>query len=169
MSRDLKDLHPKVHEQALTLKRLAKEKFGLNIIFTQTLRTEEEQQALFSQGRNPLSVTNALRAKAKLPPISEKENKSIVTKASTVKNSLHGYGLAFDIAITDPTGKKINWDYSADWNADGTSDWEQVGRLADLVGLEWGGNWSGMMDPPHFQNRFGWTLAQLKSGNVNLA
>lgn len=167
MSRKLEDLHPKVREQALELKRLAQEKLGLNIIFTQTLRTEEEQQALYSQGRNTLGVTNALRAKAGLAGITAKENKYIVTKARSVKNSMHGYGLAFDIAITDLTGKKIDWG-KADWNANNISDWDEVGRLADEVGLEWGGNWSGMSDPPHFQNRLGYTLTQLKSGSVTL-
>lgn len=164
MSRDINLLHPKVREQALQLRALAKERLGLNIIFTQTLRSEEEQQALYSQGRSSLDITNNLRAKAGLAPITEAENKKIVTKAQTVKNSMHAYGIAFDIAITDESGKKIKWDATSDWNSDGVDDWSQVGQLAELIGLEWGGNWSTMPDPPHFQNRFGLTLAELKSG-----
>lgn len=168
MSRRLEDLHPVVRGQALELRKQALEKLNLSIIFTQTLRTEEEQVALYSQGRNSLEYTNSLRKKAGLPAITDRENKYIVTKASTVKNSMHGYGLAFDIAITDISGKKINWDYSADWNNNSISDWEEVGNLAEGIGLEWGGNWSGMVDPPHFQNRLGYTLAQLKAGTVTL-
>lgn len=167
MSRSLDDLHPTVKEQALELKKLALEKLGLNIIFTQTLRTEEEQIALYSQGRNNLTTTNQLRAKAGLSPIGEKENRQIVTKAQTVKSSMHFYGLAFDIAITDPSGKKIDWDHS-DWNRNNISDWDEVGKLGTSIGLEWGGNWSSMIDPPHFQNRLGHTLADLKSGFVKL-
>ena len=167
MSRRLEDLHPVVKEQAENLRRLAKELLGLDIIFTQTLRTEREQIALYAQGRKPLSEVNSLRTLAGLGLLNEEQNKSIVTKAKTVKDSWHAYGLAFDIAIVDSTKKKINWNHS-DWNNNNLSDWDEVGKLADKVGLEWGGNWSGMCDPPHFQNRRGYTLAQLKSGLINL-
>lgn len=163
MSRDLKDLVPKVREQALQLQKLALDKLGLRIIFTQTRRTEKEQQALYSQGRNTLEVTNEMRKFANMPLITDAENRMIVTKAKSVADSMHGYGLAFDIAVVDQTGKKIGWNHS-DWNGDNINDWDQVGRLADEIGLEWGGNWSGMCDPPHYQNRMGLTLAQLKAG-----
>ncbi len=164
MARDIFLLHDKVREQAIELEKLAKEKLGLRIIFTQTLRTEEEQQALYGQGRYDLDKTNALRKVAGLAPITAAENSRIVTKAKSARDSMHFYGLAFDIAITDPKGKKIIWDSTSDWNADGKDDWDQVGKLGQSIGLEWGGNWSSMPDPPHFQNRFGLTLADLKLG-----
>jgi peptidoglycan L-alanyl-D-glutamate endopeptidase CwlK len=164
MSRDLNLLHPKVRQQALDLQGTAKSALGLNIIFTQTLRSEEEQSALYAQGRLGIQKVNALRAVAKLGPISEQENTKIVTKAKTAKDSMHFYGLAFDIAITDSKGKSIVWNSTSDWNSDGINDWDQVGKLGQSLGLEWGGNWSTMPDPPHFQNRFGLTLADLKSG-----
>lgn len=166
MSRSLDLLHPRVRDAAEMLKLAAKEELGLHIIFTQTLRTEEEQRALYAQGRMPLHEVNALRIEANMFPIKEDEN-NIVTKAKTIKDSYHGYGLAFDIAITDLTGKKIKWDSSSDWNNDGIDDWSQVGKLAERIqGLEWGGNWSSMPDPPHYQMRFGLTIADLKSGKL---
>lgn len=168
MSRNLDDLHQIVKEQAVKLQLLAKEMLNLNIIFTQTLRTNDEQKALYAQGRLPLEQTNALRKLANLGPITGAENRRIVTKAQTVKNSFHGYGLAFDIAVTDPTGRKIDWTDSADWNYNSLNDWTEIGKLGVEIGLEWGGNWSGMCDPPHFQNRLGYTLAELRSGNVTL-
>jgi peptidoglycan L-alanyl-D-glutamate endopeptidase CwlK len=164
MSRDLNLLHPKVKEQALELQKRARDVHGLSVIFTQTVRTEAEQSALYAQGRQPLAAVNALRKVAALGPISKQENTKIVTKAKTAKDSMHYYGLAFDIAITSPSGKDIIWNSKSDWNSDGANDWSQVGKLADDIGLEWGGNWSSMPDPPHFQNRFGLTLAELKSG-----
>jgi peptidoglycan L-alanyl-D-glutamate endopeptidase CwlK len=164
MAKSLDLLHPRVKQAALALQSLAKE-VGVNIIFTNTLRTEEEQKAYFAQGRKPLPEVNALRKKAGLGPITAKENKNKVTKASSVKNSWHAYGLAFDIAVVDKTGKQINWDYNTtDWDGDGVSDWLEVGRIADKVGLEWGGNWSTMFDPPHFQMRFGRTIADMVAG-----
>lgn len=164
MSRDISDLHPSVQLKAMRLIGLAKERLGLNVIITQTRRTEAEQKALFSQGRGTLVETNALRKVAGMPPLSILDNEKIVTKASSVTQSFHGYGLAFDIAIVDATGKKIDWTEHSDWNNDGMNDWAQVGSLAQTVGLEWGGNWSSMPDPPHYQDRMGYTLAQLKTG-----
>ncbi len=165
MARSLELLHPDVKAACLELKRLAKEKCGLQFIVTQTTRTDAEQKALYAQGREPLETVNQLRIDANMPPISDKENKKIVTKAKTGSDSMHYYGLAFDIAITDLAGKKIKWDSTSDWNDDDINDWNQVGALADLIpGLEWGGNWTGMPDPPHYQMRFGLTLSDLKAG-----
>lgn len=163
MSRSLESLHPKVKEAAIKLRDLAKSKLNLRIIFTQTLRSELEQQALYSQGRESLEVVNEKRFLANMPPIKSADN-NIVTRARTSKDSYHGYGLAFDIAITDLTGKYIKWNKTSDWNSDGISDWDQVGALASECGLEWGGNWTSMPDPPHFQMNMGYTIAQLKNG-----
>lgn len=164
MARDLDKLHPKVKEAALQLKALAAEK-GLKIIFTQTLRTKEEQAAFYAQGRQPVNKVNVLRGLAGLGPITDAENKSKITNASTIADSFHGYGLAFDIAITDSSGKKIVWNDKSDWNGDGVDDWYTVGKLADKIpGLEWGGNWNKLPDPPHYQMRFGLTIADLKAG-----
>ena len=156
--RGIDKLHPRVQAKALKLQQLAKERFGLNIIFLDTLRTEAEQQAYYAQGREPLASVNAKRKIAGMGPITEKENK-IITKAKSAGFSWHGYGLAFDIAVTDPTGKKIVWDKSSDWDGNGKDDWAQVGSLADECGLEWGGNFTGMYDAPHYQDRMGMSLA----------
>lgn len=166
MSRSLELLHPAVKQAALKLKQLAKDHLGLQLIFTQTLRTAEEQVALYAQGRLSLEEVNQLRIDANMSPIKASDNK-IVTKAKTVTDSFHGYGLAFDIAITDLTGKKIKWDKTSDWNDDGVDDWSQVGRLTSQIdGLEWGGNWTSMPDAPHYQMRFGLTIADLKNGKL---
>lgn len=164
MSRSLEDLHPTVKEKALELQRLAKEELGINLIFTQTLRTEAEQVALYAHGRKSLEKVNVLRDKAGLPPITAAEN-TWRTNAKTIKYSYHGYGLAFDIAIVSPNGKTIEWNVKkTDWNADGISDWLQVGALAKRVELEWGGTWSSSPDIPHYQYTFGLTIRDLIDG-----
>ena len=167
--RGLENLNPKVKEKALKLQALAKSKLGLNIIFTETLRSDAEQKAFYAQGREGLDSVNAKRKKANLPPITQGQNK-IITKASSASTTWHGFGLAFDIAITDSAGKKIVWDKSSDWNGDHKDDWAQVGALADEVGLEWGGNFTSIYDAPHYQDRMGMTLAQanvkFKPGSV---
>ena len=54
-------------------------KAGINLVITQTLRSMYEQDAYYSQGRELLSTVNAKRKKANLHPITEQENKSIIT------------------------------------------------------------------------------------------
>jgi peptidoglycan L-alanyl-D-glutamate endopeptidase CwlK len=140
MSRSTKDLHPKVAELAHALIVRASEN-GTPIIITQTLRTKEEQDALYAQGRT-------------------KPGK-IVTKAKGGE-SYHNYGLAFDVALV--VGKRIVWDKN-DLNKNNKDDWQEIGELGESVGLEWGGRWK-FKDVPHFQKTFGLTIADLKSGRT---
>jgi peptidoglycan LD-endopeptidase CwlK len=164
MSRSLEDLHPIVKEKALKLQELAGQ-LGIRVIFTQTSRTEAEQIALYAHARKSLDKVNELRAAAGMPAITAKDN-TWKTNAKTIKNSYHGYGLAFDIAITSPDGKVVEWDTKkTDWNKDGLSDWIQVGKLSKQIeGLEWGGFWSSSPDIPHYQYTFGLTIKDLIDG-----
>jgi len=141
------------------------EQNSLHFIVTQTLRSQEEQAAYYARGRLPLNEVNKLYKLAGLGILSELDNKKIVTKAKTVWDSFHAYGRAFDIAIINSEGK-IDWDEAADWNSDGVSDWIQVGKLGESIGLEWGGNFSSMPDLPHFQLREGYTISDLKKGRL---
>ena len=167
--RGLENLNSKVKAKALALQKLAKERLKLNVIFTDTLRTDAEQKAYYAQGREALDAVNAKRKAAGMSDISQAQNK-VVTRANSAGTTWHGFGLAFDIAITDSTGKKIVWDKSSDWNGDHKDDWAQVGALADEVGLEWGGNFTSIYDAPHYQDRMGMTLAvvnaKFKAGTV---
>jgi peptidoglycan L-alanyl-D-glutamate endopeptidase CwlK len=166
MSKNLDLLVPEVKEQFLKLKDLALERFGIYIIITQTLRTDNEQSALYAQGRLDLTTVNIMRHRAGMGLINADENKKIVTKAPNAASTWHGFGMAFDIAITSPDGRRIDWSPTADWNNDTISDWDQVGSLADEVGLEWGGNFTNMYDAPHYQNRFGMTIAEARNTYV---
>jgi len=158
-------LHPVVRRQALLLQSETKRRFGINIKFTQALRTELVQYALWCKGRLPLPDVNSAMKIAGLGFISESENK-IVTKAKSAATSFHGYGLAFDIVIVLANGRTITYDLDADTNSDGITDWDQIGELGEELGLEWGGNFSSISDKPHFQNRLGYTIARLRSLSV---
>ena len=153
-------LHPEVRQKLEEFEIVA-EANGLNFIVTQTLRTEDEQVAYYAQGRESLERVNELREIAGMGPISERENRNVVTRAKTVWDSYHAYGLAFDIAVLNSQGK-VDWGEDADWNNDNISDWEQLGAIGESIGLEWGGNFSSLRDMPHFQYRMGKTIAQLK-------
>jgi peptidoglycan L-alanyl-D-glutamate endopeptidase CwlK len=160
--RDRNKLLPQVKTKLEELEKLAEEN-GIHFIVTQTLRSNDEQVAYYAQGRLSLNEVNGLRKNAKLPPISEEENKHVITRARTVWDSYHAYGRAFDVAIVDTYGK-VNWSEGVDWDSDGISDWVELGKLGESIGLEWGGNFSSLRDLPHFQLREGTTITELKKG-----
>lgn len=135
-------MHPKVREEvrrmyeaiclALTGRAVCR--------FTHTLRTFEEQEALFAQGRSRpgKKVTNA-RGGA----------------------SYHNYGLAFDICLI-VDGKTASWDMKSDFDQDKKSDWMEVVAIVKSYGWEWGGDWARFPDAPHFQKTFGFSTKQLR-------
>lgn len=157
--RDRNKLLPQLLSKLIELELLAKGK-GIRFIVTQTLRSEEEQTAFYAQGRDPVNEVNKLRSLANLSPITDKENK-VITKAKTVWDSFHAYGRAFDVAILNKDGK-VDWSEEADWNNSGLSDWVELGKIGESIGLEWGGNFSSLRDLPHFQLREGKTILDLK-------
>lgn len=88
---------------------------------TQTLRTNEEQNKLFAQGRTtPGKVVTNARA----------------------GQSLHNYGHAFDIAFKDAKGK-VDWE--------DTEPYSRFAAIAKRHGLAWGGDWKSFKDVPHFE------------------
>ena len=122
-------MHPSIREQLkkdyLEInKNLPK---GVRLRFTQTLRTNAEQDELYAQGRT-------------------KEGK-IVTNAKGGQ-SIHNYGLAFDIVIlldkdNDGTFESVSWEVDKYWM-----------RVVDFFkskGWTWGGDWKSFKDYPHFE------------------
>lgn len=95
---------------------------GLAILITQGLRTWEEQDALYAQGRTAPG--------------------KIVTNARGGQ-SWHNFGLAFDIVVLDSVGK-------ADWDT-AHPGWSRAAAIGKSLGLEWGGDWPTFKDLPHFQ------------------
>lgn len=100
----------------------AAEANGITILITSGLRTFAEQDALYAKGRT--------------------EGGSIVTRAKAGQ-SAHNYGKAADFCIWD--GKQL------DWNAP-HEKWEEVGELAESMGLTWGGRFKSIVDLPHIED-----------------
>lgn len=139
----VKQLHPAIREEVKALIEKAEECFPPNMAIrvTQGLRTIEEQDALYAQGRSKPGkiVTNARGG-----------------------SSFHNYGLAIDFALiydTDGNGtyETIKWDTKFDGDCDGHPDWMEVVEVFKAAGYEWGGDWISLKDYPHFQRAFGWT------------
>jgi len=99
---------------------------GVPILITQGFRSIDEQDQLYAKGRTE-------------PPIGKAY---IVTKAKGGQ-SWHNFGLAFDIGVLDSMGK-------VDWNDDHPG-WARAAVIGKSLGLEWGGDWTGFKDLPHYQ------------------
>ena len=120
-SRKLEDLAPQFRDRFIAWKR-ACEKAGLDVLVTCTLRSGEEQDALYAIGRTQpgQKVTNAHAGQ-----------------------SAHQYGLALDFVPID-LGKPA-------WN-EAHPAWRKAGAIAGDCGLEWAGTWTGpMREFPHIQ------------------
>lgn len=108
-------------------------KEGLIVKITDTLRTKDEQDALYNQGRTTPG--------------------SIVTNVK-YPNSMHCWGVAFDICRNDGKGA---YNDSDGW-------FSKVGAIGVRIGLEWGGNFKSFVDKPHFQlKQWGSTPSTLKN------
>jgi len=143
----VKLLHPKVRDEVKALIEKAEAGFPVNmaIRIVQGLRTIEEQDALYEQGRTKPGA--------------------IVTKAKG-GSSFHNYGLAIDFAIltdTDGNGSynDLSWDIKRDNDKDGVADWLEVVKIFEDAGWEWGGKWATLKDYPHLQKTFGLTWREL--------
>lgn len=139
MSISLDSLHPVVGSLAKELLRRSSNT-GIPIVVTQTLRTPEEQDYLYSLGRTRPGkvVTNARGG-----------------------YSYHNYGLAFDIALLN--GSHYCYDTKISVNDIEIPDFLEVGNLGEFLGLEWGGKWK-FVDIPHFQYTFGLKIKDLRAG-----
>jgi hypothetical protein len=82
-------------------------------------------------------------------------------------DSWHNYGMAIDINLTkgNTTIKKAN--SKQDWNNTG------VPQIAELLGFDWGGNFTSYHDPVHFdirdiiENKFSLSIGDLKNKAFN--
>jgi peptidoglycan L-alanyl-D-glutamate endopeptidase CwlK len=143
----IKFLHPKIRDEVKALITKAEQGFPANIAVrvAQGLRTFEEQNALYAQGRT--------------------KSGSIITNAKGGQ-SYHNYGLAIDFCLLldkdgNGTYDQDSWDIKKDNDKDGTADWLEVVRVFEAAGYEWGGKWSSIKDYPHVQKLFGYNWKEL--------
>ncbi len=66
--------------------------------------------------------------------------------------SNHNFGIAFDVGVFEREK------YLGD-----SPKYKAVGVLGTELGLEWGGNWKGIVDQPHFQLRPAWASKMKES------
>lgn len=126
---------------------------GIRPYVYETLRTQGVQDAYFAQGREALEVVNQKRAVEGLWPITEQDNRRMITdsRLTVFKGVGHGNGTAMDVVPVDKAGKPC-------WKA-APEIWFTMGEIGELCGLDWGGRWKPLdknglgWDCPHFQMR----------------
>lgn len=134
-------LHPKIRSEVMTLIDKAEAKLPNTAIrIVQGLRTFEEQNKLYAQGRT-------------LPG-----NRVTNSKGG---QSYHNYGLAIDFALLydkDKNGnyESLSWDILKDFDKDGESDWMEVVDIFEDAGYTWGGRFQSIKDNPHLEKTFGY-------------
>lgn len=151
-------LHPMLRDEALLiLGEIEKVLTGrATVRFTYTLRSAEEQNGLYALGRTKKNPDGVSKAR----PLGYK-----VTNAPAW-SSMHNYGLALDIALI-LDGKEASWNDVKDFDGDGIADWMECVAIFKKHGWIWGGDWSSIVDKPHFQKTFGLTLKQLQVKRIS--
>jgi len=66
--------------------------------------------------------------------------------------SWHNFGVGWDFVVFDSTGQP-QWESPL---------MEKCGKIAESLGLEWGGHWTNFQDIPHIQIKTGCTLADAR-------
>jgi len=153
--RDISKLTPMLRTKYYEFHDLMTE-IGIPYTVTCTARELKDQVALYAQGRQPLLEVNDLRRLAKMPSITEEENKRRVTWTLKSKHLINlddkditnDLAKAFDIVILN--NGKVDWNYKVDVNYDHISDYSQAGNIGESVGLVWGGRFK-TPDYCHFE------------------
>ena len=100
-----------------------------------------------------LRVTSTLRTYAEQNELyaqGRTKSGAIVTNAKGGQSN-HNFGTALDV-IPIVNGQP-------DWS---TKHWQEIATIGKSVGFQWGGDWKGLVDKPHFEMQFGNSLAQLR-------
>lgn len=121
----LKEVHPDLEHLMLKALELA-DKDGFTIRVTSGLRTAQEQKIAFSSGASKLN--------------------GIPKSKGGTGVSEHQMGMAVD--LVQISGKQAIWSGNSMRKI-----FEYVTKASKETGIpiEWGGNWKGFVDPPHYQ------------------
>ncbi|MGG0666985.1 M15 family metallopeptidase [Lederbergia citrisecunda] len=118
------------------------------IVFTDGLRTMEEQATIYGKGR----ANYVYKGKQYGNPKAKKVSNALPG------TSFHNYGLALDFVTCDGYGRNIDWIVGPKWR--------RAAAIAKELGFTWGGDWSSFKDYPHIQYDGGLTIKQVSAGQM---
>lgn len=101
-----------------------------------------------NEGFRSIERQNQLYAQGRTTP------GNIVTNAKGGE-SFHNYGVAVDFVF-----RKEGYDASEKL-------WQTLGKVGKKYGFEWGGDWSGFVDRPHFEMKLGYSLKDFQQDKVD--
>jgi peptidoglycan L-alanyl-D-glutamate endopeptidase CwlK len=103
----------------------------------------------------PVKVISGLRTYAEQAAIYAKGRTEPGPKVTNARPgySWHNFGVAWDFVVFDAQGQP-QWDSPL---------MTRCGKIAEELGLEWGGSWSGFKDIPHIQLRVRMSLAEARA------
>jgi peptidoglycan L-alanyl-D-glutamate endopeptidase CwlK len=130
---NIASLHIKAQEQAREFMKAAAD-FEVTVRIISGTRTYAEQDALYAKGRTAPGPK--------------------VTKAKGGQSN-HNFGIAWDVGLFDG-GAYLDGDTPAE-----QALYKKLSALRPSA-LEWGGDWSGFKDPPHYQLKTGLTASQVR-------
>ena len=137
MSRKLSDLDPVVEQMAWRLIAAAPLVLQRELFVVHTLRTYDEQDALYEQGRT--------------------EPGKIVTNARGGK-SWHNFGLALDFAFEQDGTQHPTWSTAGS----DIDDWRLLGAMGKAIGFEWGGDFD-LKDFGHYHYSGGESMDRISA------
>ena len=134
----IKTLHPEIRNATSSMLTNLK-KDNVNVEISLATRTYEEQDRLYSKGRNEKG---------------EIIDESKVVTYAKGGQSYHNFGLAFDVEVYNENGTK-NWNKQSE-------AWQKVINEGKKQGFVAGAEWNDFPDLPHFENSFGNTQSALR-------
>ena len=134
----IKTLHPEIRNATSSMLTNLK-KDNVNVEISLATRTYEEQDRLYSKGRNEKG---------------EIIDESKVVTYAKWGQSYHNFGLAFDVEVYNENGTK-------NWNKQSKA-WQKVINEGKKQGFVAGAEWNDFPDLPHFENSFGNTQSALR-------
>lgn len=133
-TRRIKGLHPNLQPRAWALIGRIRYEVGIWPTVTQGTRTDTQQAVLYRKGRNAAGeIVNPKKVVTYAKPGQSNHQRKKGAKPG---------GCALDLA-------QVLQDGSVVWKG---VPWARIGRIAEDLGLEWGGRWPGKKkDRPHVQ------------------
>ena len=129
--KNIETLSPEIKDKVIKFIDNVFTKFNKTLTVTDSFRSFDDQNKLYCQGRSK----DEFCIKNKIPTTGNKVTRQ---KGGCSK---HNYGEAFDVYFTTSNGIDLN-----------TTMTEEIAKIAEDLGLEWGGRWPEFVDSPHFQS-----------------
>lgn len=144
----------KLRNQLSKLYKMLSERQRLQPLVERKAKVVIDEMALLGfpvrlvEGYRSIERQNELYAQGRTKP------GQVVTNAKGGE-SFHNYGVAVDFVF-----RKEGYNAPKEL-------WNTLGKVGKAQGFEWGGDWKGFVDLPHFEMKLGYTLKDFQKGIID--